>query len=247
MNSRLPRLAILLLAALSVATTPVGNDDPAPFAAAYAVKYRGFGLGVLRVELSIGQGGEYVYEHRADPVRLVRLFVSDDAVERSVMRIDGDGVRPLSWRTENGTSPPDDAGTLAFDWGKGVVRGVLKDEEFELPAEPGLQDRLSIQVAVMTSLLRGREPGTIPMVSKDRIKRYSYTRTGVERIRTPAGEFDAVRFESTRPGSTRRSHSWFAPALGYIPVRAEQWRKGKLETVMELVTVQPAAAGSPSK
>lgn len=247
MKDRLPRLAILLLAVLSVAAVPVGNADPAPFAAAYAVKYRGFGLGVLHVELRAGQGGEYVYEHRARPVGLSRLFVSDDAVERSVMRIDGDGVWPLFWRTEDGTSQPDDADTLAFAWESGVVRGVLKHERFELPCEPGLQDRLSIQVAVMTALLRGREPGTIPMVSKDRIKRYSYTRTGVERIRTAAGEFDAVRFESTRPGSSRRSIGWLAPALGFITVRAEQWREGKLETVMELVTVQRGAAGAPSR
>jgi len=244
-SSLLLRLAILLFAVVSLAATPVGPAAPAPYTASYSVKYRGFGVGEIHVELRAGEGGEYVYEHRANPARLARLFVSGNAVERSVMRIDGDGVRPLTWRTEDGTQKTEDNGALAFDWEKGVVSGVVEGEALELPAEPGLQDRLSIQVAVMTSLLRGRDPGTVPMISKDRIKHYSYTRTGDERVRTPAGEFDTVRYESTRPGSVRRSYAWHAPALGYVAVRAEQWREGKLETEMELVRIRRGEAASP--
>jgi hypothetical protein len=90
----------------------------------------------------------------------------------------------------------------------------------------------------MAVLQRGAEPDVVPMISDDEIKRYTYTRLGSERRRTPAGEFATVLYESTRPGSERLSRFWHAPDLGYIPVRVEQRRKGKLETIMELTAVQ---------
>ena len=43
-------------------------------------------------------------------------------------------------------------------------------------------------------------------------------------------------YESTRDGSSRVSRFWLAPQFDYAPVRAEQIRKGKVETVMTLVS-----------
>jgi hypothetical protein len=180
----------------------------------------------------------YVYESHAEPSLLARLVVSSQAVERSVMQIDGNGVQPLYWFLEDGESGHEDDGVLEFAWEKERISGEVEGERVELPTEPGLQDRLSIQIEVMTALLRDREPGTIPMISKDKVKPYSYTPAGTERIATKMGEFETVIYESTRPGSSRLSRIWHAPALGYIPVRAVQLRKGNVETVMELVKVK---------
>lgn len=232
------QLAMALMAA-AVMTAPITEPvNPSPYAATYSVRYRGFNVGLLHFELRKGVPGTFVYESRAEPGLLARLIVGNNAVERSVMHIDASGVRPLSWYLDDGKSGNDKDGVLEFGWDENRVSGVVEGERVELATESGLQDRLSLQIAVMTALLRGREPGTIALIDGDKIKRYSYTRAGNERIRTKAGTFETVLYESTRPGSSRISRVWHAPELGYIPVRAEQMRNGKVETVMELLKTE---------
>jgi predicted GNAT superfamily acetyltransferase len=107
-----------------------------------------------------------------------------------------------------------------------------------------MEDRQSIQIGAMAALLRGEEPGTIAMINGDSVRRYTYTRTKTESVTTRMGTFESVVYESTRTNSNRVSRVWHASALGFVPVRAEQVRKGKVETVMELVALQrgnPAA------
>ncbi len=53
-----------------------------------------------------------------------------------------------------------------------------------------------------------------------------------------AGKLDAVVYESTRQGSNRQSRVWMIPKMEYLAARAEQIRKGKVETVMVLQSVQ---------
>ena len=96
-------------------------------------------------------------------------------------------------------------------------------------------DRLSIQLGAMTSLLQGQEPGTIAMVNGDNIRHYTYTRGKTETVQSRLGALDTVVYESTRPNSNRISRVWHAPSLEFIAARAEQIRKGKVETVMTLV------------
>ena len=69
----------------------------------------------------------------------------------------------------------------------------------------------------------------------DKTREYTYKRGDTEQLDTKIGKLETVIYESTRPGSNRVSKVWHAPKLEYLPVRAEQIRKGKVETVMQLV------------
>jgi hypothetical protein len=232
------RLVLVLLAAAVVMLPAMATAaaSPAPFSATYSVKFRGINAGQLHSTLSRA-AGEFVYETRAKPVGLARLVVSSKAVERSVMRIDNSGVRPLSWFSNDGKAGSERDGALEFAWDQERVSGMVEGKSVDFPTEPTLQDRLSVQVAVITALLRAEEFGNVAIVD-DEIKQYSYRRAGTERIRTKAGEFETIVYESTRPGSSRVSRFWHAPALGYVPVRAEQVHKGRVETVMELLNME---------
>ncbi len=233
------RLALFSLVTL-IAAGPAFSAAvaPAPFAATYAVSYRGLHAGELHFELRAEGDDRFVYQTRVTPSGLARFIVNRKAVERSVLEIAAEGVRPLSWYMDDGRSGQEGKGSLEFDWREELVRGTVDGRAVELPTVPGLQDRLSVQIEVVTTLLRGGEPTTIPLVDDDEIKRYSYTRVTSERIRTKAGTFDTVLYQSTRPGSRRFSRFWHAPELGYIPVRFEQARQGRVETVMELIRLE---------
>jgi hypothetical protein len=228
-------LATTLLASSAHAEAAV----PQPFSATYAVSFRGVGAGTITFDFAHDAAtGRYIYETQASPSALARLFVSKAALERSVMEIDDSGTRPIEWHLDDGKSGKDDDGELHFDWSRKLVTGVVEGETINLPAEPGTQDRSSIQIAVTTALLRGVEPGTIPLIDDNRIKRYTYTKKEAASVDSALGKIDTVIYESTREGSNRTARFWMAPSLEFLPVRAEQIRKGKVETVMVLQSLR---------
>ena len=210
-----------------------------PFTATYAVSYRGMGAGTLQTQLlRDSQTGQYTFETRVNPSFLARFAISRNAVERSVMELHDEGVRPLQWRMDDGKSGADGDGSLSFDWAQHSVTGDYKGAAVSLTTEQGLQDRQSVQVQVIFDLLRGREPGELPMINDDKVKQYAYTRGASSEVQTKLGKIEAVLYESTRPGSSRVSRVWHAPSMGFVPVRAEQVRKGKVETVMTLISLE---------
>lgn len=231
--------SLLMLIAMSVAGVAQANSTiPQPFTATYAVSYRGISAGTITFTFAREPSGSYTYETRPHPTGLARIFVSRAALERSVMQIDTEGVRPLEWRLDGGKSGNDDDGVLHFDWTQGTVTGEIEGEPIDLGAEPRLQDRSSIQIAVTTMLMRGMEPGTIPLIDDNRVKRYTYSKKESAVIDSKLGKLDAVIYESTRAGSSRVSRFWMVPSLEFIAARAEQIRKGKVETVMVLTELK---------
>lgn len=219
---------------------------PVPFTVTFLTEFRGLDAGSLTfVFAREAPAGHYSYVTHADPSLLARLIVSRHAVERSMMLIDEAGVHPLNWRVEDGKSGTKEDGELHFDWAERRVRGQVKAQSVDLETVPGLQDRTSVQIALMTALLRGAEPGTIPMVDGDHIKYYLYKKGNSQVLDTKIGQLDTVVYESTREGSSRVSRLWLAPSLGYVPVRAEQIRKGRIETVMTLSALKQESQSRP--
>ena len=237
---RLARLTTFLFATLLFATAARSDAIlPKPVTATYEVTYRGIRAGQLTFKLTRDEAtGRYTYETTAAPSMLARFVISSAAVERSVMEIGPDGVRPLEWSLEDGKSSTARDGSLKFDWDRNVASGEIENERIELPLEPGLQDRLSIQIHVVTQLLRGQQPGVIPLIDDNRIKRYNYVKKETTTIDSPLGKLDAVVYESTRQGSDRQSRFWMIPTMEFLAARAEQIRKGKVETVMLLQSVE---------
>jgi hypothetical protein len=211
-------------------------SPPAPFTATYSASYRGITGGLLTLTLKAEDPpGRFSYETHVKPTWLAEFFVSEDAVEHTELAVTPDGVKPISWSVNDGKPDTKGDGEAHFDWDKMTVTGKDGDKPFELPLTPGVLDRMSIQVAVMQSLEAGHEPGIVQLLDGDKIKDYVYTKTGTASLDTALGKLDTVIYESKRPGSKpsdRVSKFWYAPTLGYITVRAEQIRKGKVETVL---------------
>jgi hypothetical protein len=229
-------LTSTLATVLVASSAHAGAAVPRPFSATYAVSFRGIGAGSITFDFARDAAtGRYIYETHASPSTLARLFVSKAAMERSVMEIDDSGTRPIDWQLDDGKSGNEGDGELHFDWSHNRVTGTVEGKPVDLAAEPGTQDRSSISISVATALLRGVEPGTIPLIDDNRIKRYIYTKKETATIDSALGKLETVLYESTREGgSSRTSRFWMAPSLEFLPVRAEQVRKGKVETVMVL-------------
>ncbi len=225
------------------AATSAQNPDhalspaaPRLYVARYRVRYRGLSGGVIEFALRRGsEAGRYVYESRAFPSMLGRLIISKDSREKSLLAIDADGVRPLAFTSEDGTSATKKDTTLNFDWGSHRLTGRSEDRDVDLPLPERTQDHLSIQIAVMVDLLRDRAPGTYPLVDNGAVKDYEYARDGEEKLTFNGKQYDCIILRSERAGGSRRSNRyWHAPALNDLPLRAERSDKGDVDLTLEL-------------
>ena len=91
---------------------------------------------------------------------------------------------------------------------------------------------------ILQAPIRHTIEAALEFIDRDEIKDYQYTNEGTAKLKTAIGEIDTVIYSSTRPNSTRVSRFWYAPSLGFLPVRAEQERKGKVETVLTVLKIE---------
>jgi len=241
------RWATLLVgAALSLAAPLSLGEDTGlqPYKARYQVTYRGLNGG--QIENSLGRAnlpGHWLYQTRAYPSLLGRVAVSPNAREHSVMQITPSGVRPLSFDFNDGSDGSRKDVRFQFDWTTGRVRGEAEGVPFDLAVQPGTQDTASVQAAMIVELLAGRSPRGFPILTGSKLREYRYWPEGKATVTTPFGQFETVVWANQRDGSTRVTKVWHAPALGYVPVQAIQYRKGQAETQMKLVALTTGDGG----
>ncbi len=227
MKAWVPFLATALLA-----TTPVaraGGASLTPFVADYDVHYGRLSVGTSRTELlrDDAAADRWIIESRSTASGMARILAGGTLTQRSAFELVNGALRPTRYRFDDGTADTDQDVSLEFDWRAGTVRGVAGNGPVDVAAGPGLQDAASIQAYVLARLRQGAEPGTVPMIEKDRVRFYEYTLLRRERLKTAIGEFDTVVYRSARAGSGRETFFWFAPALDFALVQAEQRRDGK--------------------
>lgn len=211
-----------------------GVAAPQAFSASYEVLWKGMSAASASLELRREGPDRYVYVSRNNARGMFRLAFPGEVNQTSQFTLDAGSPRPLSYRADDGTSDTRRDVSLAFDWSAMRVRGKAQDQPVDLALRPGVQDGMSVQIALMTDLQRGASPQGFLLIDKDEIKQYDYTGEGTARLRTALGELDTVIWSSRRPGSDRVTRMWYAPSLGHIPVQAERRRGGKLEWQMRI-------------
>ena len=104
-----------------------------------------------------------------------------------------------------------------FDWKAQTLTMQYKGNRASEPLPPNAQDRLSFLFAL--SLVPGKADSVSYTIADGKgLSRHVYKVVGRERVRVPAGEFDAVKL--ARGGEDRESAEfWLAAERNYIPVR----------------------------
>ena len=237
-SRRLRAWALLWLIIISVsAASPASADALKPFSASYGWSWHGAVIAVSTLKLERHEGDTWVYSSSSEPRGLGNLYPMRPKL-RSVLRVTDQGVQPLSYHATDGTSANERGADVTFDWDSGRASGVYEGVKVDLALQNGLQDDLSIQIALLFALRQGRAPGELSMIDKNSIRDYSYQREGTQTIDTKLGRIETVVYASHHQGSPRVTRFWCAPARGYVPVRVEQKRLDKVEWIMEIQTLQ---------
>jgi hypothetical protein len=210
------------------------NAPLQPFKTSFSVEWKGINAGTSWLELTQSGPGQYRYVSRNNARGIFRLALPDEITQTSDFVLENGLVKPVRYRADDGSADKSRDISLDFDWSRNRVRGTAEKKAVDLEASPGLQDGMSVQIALMVDLAAGRSPSMYWMIDKNKLKDYEYRSEGTARIRTTLGELDTVIWSSRRPNSDRITRVWYAPALGYSPVKAERVRGGKVEVAMTL-------------
>jgi hypothetical protein len=223
---------------VAIATDPSAAraDELKPFEASYVWIWHGMTVAVSSLKLE-QQGDTWVYASKSDPRGIGRMF-SERPTQQSTLRVTETGVRPLRYIADDGTSSSKRDADVQFDWEHNRATGIYEGVKVDMPLQPGVQDDLSVQIALMVELLAGRTPQQFLLIDKNTVREYRYTREGEESVSTPLGKIDTVIYRSQKKGSPRITRFWCAPSRGYIPLRVEQEKDGDVQWTMQIQSLR---------
>ena len=234
----LPRFALTLAFAVSclALNAAATADELKPFEASYTWMWHGMTVALSTLHLE-RQDDTWIYRSKSEPRGIGRMM-SERPTQQSVLKVTDTEVRPLSYKADDGTSSTKRDADVEFDWEHGRMSGVYEDTKVDMPLPPGIQDDLSVQIALMVELLKGRTPEEFSLLSGNSVRKYRYTREGTETLVTPAGTVKTIIYSSQKEGSPRVTRFWCASSLGYIPLRVQQQRDHQVEWTMQIQSLK---------
>jgi hypothetical protein len=231
LRNRILGVLVLLTAGGAAVADPI---DLKPFKATYIAEWKGMTAASSTVELARAGNDSYTYSSVNSARGFFRMAFPDALTQISTFRIVDGRVMPMTFRGSDEKERPIN---LNFDWQKKRVTGVAKEKNVDLELPEGAQDAMSLQIASLRNLASGTLKGTVWMIDATKLKEYELQMEGNARIQTELGELDTVVYTSRRHASENFTRTWVAPALGYLPVRAERVDGKKVLITLLIQTV----------
>lgn len=225
---------VTMIAAL--AALPALAGMPEPFTARYDVDFAGLG-GELTSTLERNGVDVWVFENRTRAKGVARMMRPRDVVDRSEFVRDGERLVPQRFDFSDGSRRNKRGNVIEFDWHERRAASDYDGERKPLELGDGTLDRQLMQIAMMRDLAAGVREAAYVVVDRHDVKRYEIDVVAEETVTVPAGEYRTLKIERRRPGSSRSSLLWCAPELGYLPVRLEQLKDGKVIATLTLTAV----------
>ena len=231
---RLPELACLM-ALFGCGAASADPVDLKPFRATYTIEWKGITAGNSTFELKHLAPDTYSYSSVNVARGLFKLAFSDAITQSSTFRIVDGRVIPISFRGSDEKERPTD---LAFDWQRKRVTGTAKGHAVDLELPEAAQDPMSLQIASLRGLANASMQTNVHLVDSDEVKAYELHLEGNAQIETALGKLDTVVYTSKNSTGDRITRTWVAPALGYLPVKAERVRSDKVEFTILIQSMQ---------
>lgn len=215
-----------------LASAPAEALPPQRVEIAYELTRNGSALAEIVEQLEHGGGayqlverwrGKGVYALRGNVKRTSRGTVS------------ADGLRPVEFTDERTGRKTTRA---RFDWSAEQLILDNKGQTQTVPLPANAQDRLSY-VANFAFRPLGGQPVTVHLTDGRGVSTHVYEPVGRERVKTPAGEFEALKLMRRKEHPDDRStEMWLAVELDYLVVRVSIVDKDgtRLEQVATRIT-----------
>lgn len=237
----LPRLRHLLqLLILCCTFVEAGADQElTPYTAEYKVKISVLS-GKLVTELRRTESG-YSAVSTIRPAGLANVFMNGVIEENSWFSVSAAGVVPDRYSSVDTITNDQKNMEFRFDWQQNEVAGTIGSQNYVIPLNGPVHDRVSIQFELMLKLLNGTAADRYVMLNEEELRPIIVSNIGKKRVKVPFGSFDVVGIQHRTEDSSRLTTLWCAEKLGYLPVIIEQHKNGKLRVRAVLDKYAPLA------
>lgn len=192
-----------------------------PFTASFDVLDGGKRVGSATLTLR-RDGPDWVFTTDTQGERGLAGFLGAKIHEQSRFRVSRGQLTSLAYRYRQKISFRERTRSIDFDW---TTRRAREDDgktRSEYALADAVIDRHIAVLALTLDLAAGRREHQHPVAYKGEVETWRFRREGTERLNTPAGALDTVRLARVRENVGRRTVSWHAESLGWLPVRIEQ-------------------------
>ncbi|HEX5093892.1 MAG TPA: DUF3108 domain-containing protein [Burkholderiales bacterium] len=196
---------------LAAAASPATAAPPEHVAIDYDIIYNGGPLAKAR----------HVLEHDAKTYRLKEtwqgsglLALLGEILRTSEGRITAQGLKPLVYTDKR---PRREPARARFDWEAGTLVQEFRGPPRTEPIPPHAQDRLSFLFAPAFHP-PGKGPVEFSVVDGKGTSHYVFDVIGRERLKVPAGEFDALHLRK-RDDDGQTTDFWLDAGHAYLPLR----------------------------
>ncbi len=198
-----------------------------PFSLSFDINYS-IAKGEMKLSLSRSGKDRYTIESFTRARGIAKSFAPHPITETAQFDIHRGKVRGLSYRLDDGSNEKKENISIRYDWTKQQADIQSEKGIEQKPLSEDSMDQLIMQAAAIQSIQQGKSDFSFQQIKPGRnIQLYQYSRQGEEIIAGPEGDIETIKYERSRPNSDKSTYYWYAPALGYAPVRIERFKKGK--------------------
>jgi hypothetical protein len=224
-------LALCLCLVLPAVPAQAAGAPVRPFTVRY--DFIGNDMLLARMERSLraNPDGSYIFQSKSEAAGMLAILLDDNIDESSLWTLTDGRPRPLKYQyLHTGRKEGERRAVLDFDWKKGVVTNRINNDPWTMKVPTGAQDKLLYQYTLMLDLQEGKKILSYDIADGGELKNFRFERLGTETIETPLGRLQAVKLQRIR--GSRRTVIWCAAAYDYLPVRIEQYKDGKVLTMV---------------
>jgi hypothetical protein len=175
------------------------------------------GMVIVEVTETLTHDGKtYRIESDARGKGLFALSNRGSVKRESRGTIEAGSIRPLEFRDQRGDRQPEFA---RFDWARLQVVDEREGKSETRAIKGAMQDRLSFLWSFAFTPPSGKEIA-MDVADGRGVSWFRYAISGTEKLKTPAGEIEALRLVKQRdPGDERGTEVWLAVRHNFVPVR----------------------------
>lgn len=238
----LPSIYLISIFQLCIYTTAHGAYPP-DYTAIYDVDKYGATVGRSTIALKQSKD-EMHYSQNVELVGFISWFKSDRVAEDSwLSNNDSNSFLLKKYQYVHSHSNKNRDSLIEASWGKnekgqltGTITGKMRGNTVSIQSNEKVWDTLSFQLALMNDASENKNIYHYNVISRGKIKQYTFTNAGKETIEINDKEYKTVIFE--RHNGRKFSKIWLATELHYIPVLIEKYKDGDLDSTMTLDTIR---------
>lgn len=211
----------LIILANSVLASPETKREPGmtPFTASYELRLNGFKVGEAEVKLVRTADGRVIYRRDSRAKGILALIRNDHIKELAISQLEQGRFKPLRFEYRHEGGGRIRAEEIRFDWSKEQAFSDHRGDQDTFAIEPGVLDRMTLELAVMRDVAKGRKALIYPVIAYGKKRQWQLHRHGQEYVETPAGRFLALIVKREHHNSKRATTFWLSYEIAYLPVR----------------------------